>query len=154
MVEKRFVLDSSLGKLAKWLRLLGFDALYLARTPDATLFSYAKEHRIVLTRTVKLRDENPGAPLIFIRSDNPRKQLKQAVKETDILLSDIKPFSRCVRCNVPVVAIDREKARGQVPEYVFETGLTFRQCPRCERLYWRGTHPERASGHIRELFDP
>jgi uncharacterized protein len=153
-VEKRFVLDGSLGKLAKWLRILGFDALYRPGPPDATLFSYAKENRILLTRAEKIRDENPGAPLIFIHSNNPGKQLRQVVEETDIRPSETKPFSRCVRCNVPVVAIDREKARGKVPDYVFETRPTFRQCPLCERIYWSGTHLERASGPIRRLFEP
>ncbi len=147
-----FAADSSLGKLAKWLRILGFDALYVAGRPGKSLFSFAKEKRVLLTRSTALLNENPGFDLIFIRPDNPKEQVRQVVRETHISFSDIRPFSRCIRCNLPLAEMARQDARGQVPEYVYETATYFRRCPGCRRVYWPGTHSERAAGRIRELF--
>ena len=147
-----FAADSSLGKLAKWLRILGFDALYVAGRPGKSLFSFAKEKRVLLTRSTALRDANPGLDLMFIRADNPREQVRKVVRETPIFFSDVRPFSRCIRCNLPLVEIARQDVRGQVPDYVYETETSFRRCPGCRRVYWPGTHSERAAGRIRELF--
>ena len=87
-----FAVDSSLGKLAKWLRILGFDALYVPGRPGKSLFSFAKEKRVLLTRSTALRDKNPGFDLVFIRPDNPKEQVRQVVRETPLSFSDIRPF--------------------------------------------------------------
>lgn len=148
----RFALESSLGKLTKWLRILGFDSIYVPGIPDELVFSYAQDGRIILTRTRKIRDQNPGYRLLFIVYNDPRDQLKQVVSDLNLEQSDINPFSRCIRCNCCLSQISREKVRSFVPDYVYETRVKFSQCPCCRRIYWAGTHYERSIKLIRELF--
>ncbi len=148
----RFALESSLGKLSKWLRILGFDSIYVPGIPDESFFSYVQEGRIILTRTRKIRDQNPGHRLLFIVYNDPRDQLKQVVSDLDLELSDTNPFSRCIRCNCSLSQISRDKVRSLVPDYVYETRFKFSQCPCCRGIYWPGTHYERSIKMVRELF--
>ncbi len=150
--KMRFALDSSLGKLAKWLRILGFDSVYVPGNPKETLLFYSSENRILLTRIRKIQVENPGHQLLLIRDNNPREQLRQVISDLKIVYSDIDPFSRCIRCNLPIQKIDKDQVKSVIPDYVYETQVHFRKCTGCHRIYWPGTHVDTTLKTISEIF--
>jgi uncharacterized protein with PIN domain len=134
----RFVVDAMLGRLARWLRVLGYDALYSSGADDAALVRRAlAEERILLTRDVELARRR-GVRVILISDDRIGPQLREIV---EILhLSAHEAFSRCINCNAPLVEFDRARARDLVPPYVFATQTRFRRCAECGKVYWRGSH--------------
>jgi len=146
MSEHRFIADAMLGRLVKWLRLLGYDTLYDASWDDAQLVRLARaEDRILLTRDTALA-RRKGARLLFVQSEELAEQLTQLHRQ--IGLRALAPFSRCPVCNEPLQPLPKDRAWGQVPPYVFVTQDEFRLCPACSRFYWRGTH----WAHMQELL--
>ncbi len=137
---KRFAVDIMLGKLAKWLRALGFDARSMPLDERARIDSLVSEGYIPVTRREKFRHIEG---VIFIRDDHQFEQLKELLSTLDVGIDELRPFSRCSRCNVELVQIPREAAFGAVPDYVFETVSDFRKCPECARVYWPGSHRKR-----------
>ncbi|RLC86949.1 MAG: hypothetical protein DRI37_06660 [Chloroflexi bacterium] len=133
----RFIADAMLGKLARWLRLLGYDTLYL-QDDDATIAQRARaESRILLTRDHDLAARR-GLRVILIASQELESQLVQVMREAGALPSDTPP--RCMTCNVPLQDISPEEARESVPPYVAQTQHEFRRCPCCGRITWPATH--------------
>lgn len=144
-----FVLDQMLGRLAKWLRLMGYDALYFKEISDRRLIQIAREeNRILLTRDTRLmkrREINSKRiEALLIEADSLDQQLAQLGRELHLAPQGFAPF--CSLCNVPLEAVEKDKVREQVPPYVFRTQTQFARCPSCGRLYWKGTHWQ----HIRE----
>jgi len=133
---RRFAVDIMLGKLAKWLRVLGFDArsMPLNRSRIDVLLS---EGVIPVTRTEKFRDIEG---LIFIDRDRHFDQLKELIALLRINAGDLRPFSRCSLCNATLLELKKEAALGIVPDYIFETAPHFHRCPTCARVYWPGSH--------------
>ena len=148
----RFAADASLGKLAKWLRLLGFDTLYVREIPDSRFMAFGKR-RILLTRTERIRDQNRSYQLIFIRSNHPFEQLKEVIQALGLIFEDIRPFSKCIRCDFPIKTVKKESVRDKVPDYTWETYDAFQTCTQCGRIYWPGSHTERCNETIQRLFD-
>jgi len=135
-----FVVDCMLGKLAKWLKILGFDAVFFNKIEDHALLEIAKkEDRILLTRDTELMGKTKEAKSLFIESENWRMQVEQVLDHFDIW-RDVKPNSRCIECNVRIKDLTREKAKNLVTPFVFENADTFALCPDCGRVFWRGTH--------------
>lgn len=138
----RFLADTMLGRLARELRLLGYDTLYATATmADATIAHLAHaEGRILLTRDREMlrRRQLDG---ILITSDRVQEQVAQLV--TAGLLNQHHPFTRCRECNTLLEAVSKEEIAGQVPPYVYATQTHFARCPTCQRIYWRGTHWQR-----------
>ncbi len=134
--------DAMLGKLARWLRLLGYDVRYM-RDDDAVIAHVARaEGRILLTRDHQL-SERRGLRTVLVRSGRLPDQLAQVVEAVGDLPAGTP--KRCMACNVALVAIAIEAARSSVPPYVVETvgsssDHPFHQCPECGKIYWRGTH--------------
>jgi uncharacterized protein with PIN domain/sulfur carrier protein ThiS len=146
----RFVLDVHLGRLAKLLRMLGFDALYSNDLDDGSLSRIsASEHRILLTRDRELLKRSAVSHGYCVRSTQALEQMREVIGRFD-LAGKIKPFSRCLRCNAPLRRLARREAARNVPPYVAASYRGFRACPRCARVYWRGTHWER----MRRLISP
>ena len=136
----KFVVDCMLGKLAKWLKILGFDALFFSKIEDDALLDIAAdENRVLLTRDTGLIEKSKRVKLLFIESENWRTQVEQVLDEFD-LWRDVKPNSRCIECNVRIKDLPREKAKNLVTPFVFENADTFALCPDCGRVFWRGTH--------------
>ena len=134
----RFVVDAMLGRLARWLRVLGYDTLYSSDADDAALVRRAlADDRILLTRDVELARRR-GVRVLLISDDRVENQLRETVKI--IPHSTREAFSRCLDCNAPLVDFDRSQARELVPPFVFATQTRFRRCPGCGKVYWRGTH--------------
>jgi uncharacterized protein with PIN domain len=140
----KFAADAMLGKLAKWLRILGYDTSYERDIEDESLLeAAAREGRFLLTRDTRLiRKLEPGEYL-FIRDNAPSDQLRQVFRELGLKADDWLIFSRCTLCNTPLVDMDKEHTQGLVPEYVFMNAESFKRCPSCGRIYWRGTHAKR-----------
>jgi len=149
-----FAVEKTLGKLVKWLRILGFDTLYEQDFPNSCIFDLADSRRILLTRTHSVGKQKSSPNLIFITSDNIFEQLKQVIKTLALEKTDIRPFSRCLRCNRAIEAIDKESVRYRVPDYIWETQNSFRFCPKCRKIYWPGSHTQRSMRLIKEMFGP
>jgi uncharacterized protein with PIN domain len=134
----RFVVDAMLGRLARWLRVLGYDTLYSTDADDAALVRRAlADDRILLTRDVELARRR-GVRVILISDDQVEDQLGEMIKILPLTAGEA--FSRCLNCNTPLVELERAQARDLVPPYVFATQTRFRRCPGCDKVYWRGTH--------------
>ncbi|MEK6779371.1 MAG: Mut7-C RNAse domain-containing protein [Candidatus Deferrimicrobiota bacterium] len=151
--ETRFIADVMLGKLATWLRLLGCDVEYFPKISDDDLVERAfRTGRVILTRDTELiRRRKVRDNHFFVRGDGFRDQLRQVAERFSIV-----PFgrimTRCLRCNETLMVIDRSEVRDRVPPYVFETQRDFRTCGRCGRVYWRGTHRDKALTQVIEIF--
>jgi uncharacterized protein with PIN domain len=151
--ETRFIADVMLGKLATWLRLLGCDVEYFPKISDDDLVERAfRTGRVILTRDTELiRRRKVRDNHFFVRGDSFRDQLRQVAERFSIV-----PFgrimTRCLRCNETLMVIDRSEVRDRVPSYVFETQHDFRTCGRCGRVYWRGTHRDKALTQVIEIF--
>jgi uncharacterized protein with PIN domain len=148
-----FAAEKPLGKLAKWLRLLGFDTIYASEVSGEAFIELLKKPRILLTRTQRVQEQNASHPLIFIKSDHLNEQLKQVLQEVGLTRAHIRPFSRCLQCNVPIVATEKDSLWGRVPDYIYETQGHFHVCPECQRIYWPGSHTKRSMQKINQLFD-
>ena len=148
-----FAVDRSLGTLAKWLRILGFDTAYGPDISSSQLSELLKDHRILLTRTKKIQKMFASCPQVFIIPGSLFEQLKQVVDHLGIHPGDIRPFSRCIHCNLPIDEIDKKDVYGLVPDYIWETHDEFNRCRQCKRIYWSGSHGERSLERIKKLFN-
>jgi uncharacterized protein with PIN domain len=127
-----------LGTLAKWLRILGYDAVYDPGLDDYQLMRLARaEDRVLLTRDRELARRR-GIHTLLIGSQVLDEQLRQVLSELD--LEPALSFSRCPVCNEVLAPLDRQAARARVPAYLARTHEQFRLCPGCGRVYWRGSH--------------
>jgi hypothetical protein len=145
--EPRFVLDTHLGKLAAYLRLMGFDTLYRNCWTDEQLAQVSRdERRILLTRDVGLLKRGAVTHGSFMRETDARRQLAEVARRFD-LARLAKPFSRCLRCNTPLEPVAKEDVRSQLPARTAALHEEFRRCPDCRRVYWKGGHYRR----MREL---
>ncbi|HSA95130.1 MAG TPA: Mut7-C RNAse domain-containing protein [Acidobacteriota bacterium] len=136
-----FVADCMLGRLAKWLRILGFDVVYFSKAEDRELVAIARrEGRILLTRDTGLIEKTAKRPnRLFIRSDDWEAQIAQVLDELE-LWDEVRANTRCIACNLPLKPLSRERARNLVTPYVGESATAFAVCPGCERVFWQGTH--------------
>jgi hypothetical protein len=146
----RFLVDAMLGRLATWLRILGYDAAYF-RGEDQDLLEQAwRERRILLTRDTRLLRRRRIPPHLCIGSDRVAEQVRQVVDAFG--LAPLRPAARrCPRCNLPLVAEDKAAVAGRVPEFVWSRHDRFWACPGCRRLYWAGSHRSRMDEALRRL---
>ena len=142
-LRMEFIADVMLGKLAKYLRILGYDTLYLSQMDEEELISKAiQQKRMLLTRRTKIKRRGDIKDILFITQDNPKKQLREVCERLHIMLVAGSLFTRCLSCNEILVDLSKEKAEGKVPEHIFNAHDAFSFCPHCNRLYWPGTHRE------------
>jgi uncharacterized protein with PIN domain len=152
-MERRFIADTMLGRLARWLRAMGCDVEYFPAIGDAELVQRgALNGRLILTRDTLLILRRPARNNhFFVAGDHFRDQVRQVVRAFTI-----EPFAgfltRCLECNAPLQEIDRKSVEGRVPPYVFATQEKFRGCASCGRLYWGGTHRERMKEELRVML--
>jgi uncharacterized protein len=141
----RFAVDRMLGRLARWLRVLGYDVAYGSHLGGRTLVACARrERRLLLTRDTRLLRDPQLPPHLFITSDDFRAQLRQVAASVPIGTGA--PFARCLDCNRVLEEVPRDSARDRVPAYVWDTTAHFLSCPHCHRLYWPATHRD----HMRQ----
>jgi uncharacterized protein len=148
----KFVADSMLGKLARWLRILGYDVVYEHSISDDDLIAKAlRENRIILTMDRELVHRKSAKNVLLVRSDDYKKQLKHVITHYKIdCESHI--FSRCLLCNERLDSIEKEKIKDKIPSYVYEAHDEFDMCPQCRRIYWSGTHRDNILKMLDEIM--
>ncbi len=147
----RFVADAMLGTLAKWLRILGYDTQFDPDLDDHQLVRLARaEDRVLLTRDRELARRR-GVRVVLVTSERLDAQISQVLAELD--LEPDRSFSRCPVCNEPLAPMEPEKARSRVPAYVAQTQETFKSCPTCQRIYWRGSHWQRMDDQLARMLE-
>jgi uncharacterized protein with PIN domain len=136
----KFILTKELGRLARWLRILGFDTVYYRQDNTSRLLLLAlREARIVITRNKVLFDKI-SAKAVYVKEERLREQLKKVASTLKMKIDQDKMFSRCVICNRPLSCVDKREVEKKVPEYVYKTQNKFMDCPECNRVYWPGSH--------------
>jgi uncharacterized protein with PIN domain len=142
----RFVCDVMLGKLAKYLRILGFDAVYLKNLQALERYKQEDDPRYFLTRR---RRPVTYDRTMYIRAETVRKQLTELKSTIRPAIDPQKILTRCINCNVPLVDAEKGAIEHRVPEFVFHSYSSFKACPSCSHIYWQGTH----TVHMNELID-
>jgi len=149
--EPKFVCDVHLGKLARRLRLLGFDVAYRNTATDPEVVETAlAEQRSILTQDrgiLKLKKVTHG---YLVRSPHVHEQVVEVLRRFD-LLARIDPFSRCTQCNGLIRAVDKAEVEGDLPPKTREYYHEFFRCEACGKVYWKGTHFSRMEAEVREL---
>lgn len=145
-----FAADRMLGRLAKWLRVVGQDVIYGRHLSGYGLIRAARrEGRIILTRDRSLHRKQPPE-FLFIESDDFRRQLRQVI-ETYELSWHNELFRRCLTCNSRLQPCAKDAVKASVPPYVFSTQEKFFWCARCRRIYWPATHHEKMLQELQRL---
>ena len=151
--QTRFVLDTHLGKLAIYLRMMGFDALYRNDYQDEALARVScDERRILLTRDRELLKRNAVTHGHCLRTTDPRKQLVEVLKRFDLSKSAA-PFQRCLRCNGLLQPVPKEVVSDRLQPKTRRYYDQFSICPNCDRVYWKGSHYQRMCRFIERLLN-
>ena len=152
--QPRFVLDTHLGKLARYLRLLGFDTLYSNSCNDAELaqISAGGDKRILLTRDHGLLKRAQVTHGYFVREIVPELQAREVLRRFDLKRA-ARPFTRCLQCNGQLRNAPVEEIADRVPPGVVRDFDTFSICPDCGRVYWAGSHYDRLRGIVDHLLE-
>lgn len=154
-MRARFILDTNVGKLARWLRMLGYDTLFINDVDDNELIAIGlNDKRVLLTKgtQIMLRRVVTSGRLkaVLIEDDNPKDQLRQVARVMKI--DQERKFTRCLECNKLLVPKGKDEVRALVPAYVFKTQSQYFQCHACQRIYWRGTHWQRMNREMEALM--
>jgi uncharacterized protein with PIN domain len=149
--RNRFVLDTHLGRLARYLRLLGFDTLYRNNFSDSELAQLSGEHhRILLTRDRILLHRSIITHGYFVRATDPLFQTAEVLRRFD-LYNDINPWTRCTRCNGLLEPVAKKCIAHRLEPKTRQYYTDFSICTDCKQLYWKGSHFRKMSGLVREL---
>ena len=139
----KFIVDSMLGKLARRLRLMGYDTYFDAKADDREILKISNvDGRFIVTRDMQMAKIR-GAKIFLIRSTDLKEQLKEISKLAKIRMDSSLSFSRCPECNTPVKEVSKEEIKKIVPKFVYETLNIFSYCPGCRKAYWQGSHYEK-----------
>lgn len=147
----RFIADIHLAKLASLLRLAGFDTVVIENDEDAAECS-AREGRVLLTRDVGLLKRAIVTTGYWVRHTQPERQFVEVLARYD-LARDMEPFARCLRCNTPLAPAEARAVASRIPPRTRAAFDDFRECTRCGRVYWRGSHYERLAGLLHRVRD-
>jgi len=146
----RFLVDSTVVRLSRWLRFLGLDAsLDTTESITQLLVRARREDRVLLTRRRGL-EGSEVAQTVLLRSDHLDEQLRQVLSTFGL---GAEPSSRCTVCNEELAIVPRAKADGRVPEFIYRSQSEFAFCPACDRYYWRGSHWQNVQSASRDLCD-
>lgn len=149
--EPKFILDVHLGKLARLLRMLGFDTLYRNDYEDAEIIRQAlAEHRIILTRDQGLLKVKQVTHGYWIRATAPEAQAREVLRRLD-LFSEIRPFARCMECNGTIEEVDKTDIIHRLPPKTVSYFDEFFKCATCGKVYWKGSHHDKMEALIKRL---
>jgi len=147
----KFIADSMLGRLAKWLRLFGYDTAYFKGKSDSELiYESIKQRRVILTRDSRISKNKP-LKIIFIKSERFTEQIRQVAKDLNIEFEKERYFTRCLGCNARLIKIEKEKVKDRVPAFIYKTQKIYSCCPNCEKIFWEGSHIQLAGELIKTL---
>jgi uncharacterized protein with PIN domain len=147
----RFILDVHLGKLARYLRMLGFDAAYKREQDNVTIIDLSlQQQRVILTRDLGILKQSRVTHGYWLRHDEPRQQLQEVVLALD-LFGQLQPFTRCMDCNGRIQPVDRTLIRERINPNTFQQFREFWQCRDCMKIYWRGSHYEGMLRQVKKL---
>jgi uncharacterized protein len=148
----RFILDVHLGKLARYLRLLGFDVVYENNLTDEIIIQHSKkEHRIVLTRDIGILKNKSITHGHWMHNTNPEKQVEEVLRQFQ-LTEQCHPFTRCLTCNGLLKKVDKSKIIQDIPELAKKYYKTFMQCQSCRKVYWEGSHYIKLQNWIKKIL--
>lgn len=148
----KFLTTKELGRLCKWLRIIGCDCEYFTEDNLVSLtIKSLQENRIILTRNVRL-SQRAGFKVVHIKNDLVKEQLKQVLGELGLKIDEDNMFTRCIICNLMLEGIKKEEAESKVPPFVYKTNADFVKCPKCARVYWHGTHWGNAKEYVNEIY--
>jgi uncharacterized protein with PIN domain len=155
--ELKFIVDNNVGKLAKWLRIMGYDTVFFTGIDDSRMVAKAlAEGRVILTRDTEIMKRrlvtSGRLKAIFISSEEPEKQMRQVIKTLN-LDCQFQPFALCLECNQPLVGKNKDQVKDRVPPHVFQTQSQYVECPACHRIYWRGTHWQAMTKKLKKLMN-
>ncbi|HPD56959.1 MAG TPA: Mut7-C RNAse domain-containing protein [Smithellaceae bacterium] len=147
----KFVTDATLGKLAKWLRLLGYDTRVFPREAGRELLRLAQdENRIVLTKRADMKERQFAGIVLLLSHNDVALQLKEVIKKFSLKIEKNKMFGRCLKCNRVLEPIEATEVRELVPTYVFEHCQSFNRCPACRGIFWEGTHQRNSLQYLQK----
>lgn len=153
--DTAFAVDAMLGRLARWLRILGYDTFYRPHIKDSELVRISRlEERVIITRDSLLARRKNLQPLIFIKSQRLKEQIIEVLQWLRDMggYSRTEKFSRCPLCNGILEKVKKEEVHGRVPEYVYIRNKDFYSCRDCGGIYWHGTHVSSMLSIISELM--
>lgn len=154
--DLKFIVDHNVGKLARWLRMMGYDTLFFNGDDDSSMISLAlKSGGLILTKDtqiMKRRVVSSGQlKAILIESDEPEQQMQQVIESLN-LDCQFRPFTICLECNQPLIERSKGEVQDRVPPYVFQTQSQYKECPACHRIYWRGTHWQAMTERLKKFI--
>ena len=150
----RFVVDAMLGNVARDLRLLGLDAAYAGERSDAAVLRLCQtSRRALVTRDEGLAARAMNIPCILVREASPPRQVLEVLRALGLERVDLRPFTRCIRCNGPLRLLSRREARDLVPDHVAHSGGPHHGCASCGRTYWPGTHLTHLESRVRGIAE-
>lgn len=149
--KTKFVVDVNLGKLARKLRLLGFDSLYRNDLSDHEIVtSSVQQRRIILTRDRAILKHSSVTHGYWVRNTQPTAQISEVVERLQ-LINNFRPFTRCSYCNEALHRVDKSLIRELLPNRIYQLFKLFMRCDGCQRIYWQGSHYERIDQWIKQL---
>ena len=146
----KFIVTFEAGRLCRWMRVLGYDAVYFNKGKKRDLIIQSmRENRVILTREAGI-SRYSGTRMIRIKDDLVENQVRQVLKEMRLKAEGDKIFTRCVICNTPIKSVGKEEVGDRLPPYVYKTQNNFLKCPNCNKVYWKGTHYNLARKFLNE----
>jgi uncharacterized protein with PIN domain len=144
----RFLADSMIGKLAKFLRMIDVDVTYCPPQKKREILEMAtRGERVLLTRNAHVANELPADQCFYIKSNNPREQFAEVVERFDISIPE-KLFTRCLQCNSPMEEVSAEEVADRVPRRVLRSVDEFHYCRQCDKVFWQGSHTKRMAREV------
>ena len=147
-----FAADRMLGKLAKWLRVLGYDVVYLRQAVDKEVLRQLQEGRTLLTRNRRAGLWRHQGKVFVVKANAPKEQLREVVQGLGLPRTTGALFSRCLSCNKLLETVSRDEIREQVPEYIWQAQKSFYRCEDCQKVYWFGSHSEKMRQLLEEIL--
>ncbi len=145
----RFILDVHLGKLARYMRMLGFDTAYSNDWDDDTIIEISLEQkRIILTRDLGILKQRRVSHGYWVRCSEPLDQVQEVLNALD-LSRQLRPFTRCLECNGDIHAVGKDEIRSHIARDIVDRFDAFWQCAECRKIYWQGSHYQRMQERIK-----
>jgi len=139
--EPKFIADASLGKTAKWLRLLGYDTIIYSGVAGLAMLNQSlREKRIVLTRRRDLMERQFSGRIMLVPDGNVVNQLHFIIEKVPLKINQEKMYRFCLQCNNLLIVAPKNEVKDCVPSYVYDNYTNFTRCPGCGKVFWQGTH--------------